>query len=63
MIVIPYNKLSVVHHWCNKNISPRQYYFHNAFGSDEWEIKRTETAWVLTTVDPKHETYIELKFK
>ncbi len=62
MITIPNNKVSVVHHWCNTNISRRQYYFHNAFGSDDWEISRKETDWVLTTDNPKHETYIALKF-
>jgi hypothetical protein len=61
MITIPYNKLSVVHHYCNKKISPRQYYFHNAFGSDEWQFSQTSEGWILKT-DPKHETYIALKF-
>ena len=64
MIVIPANKLSVVHHWCNKNISPRQYYFHNMFGGEGWEFRRDINVygWTLKTDDPKLETYIELKF-
>lgn len=65
MIEIPHNKLSVVQHYCIKNISPRQYYFHNMFGGDGWEIARNKDIfeWQLRTDDPKHETYIELKFK
>lgn len=67
MIIIPYEKLSVVHHYCNKKISPRQYYFHNAFGGDGWDITRTEmgrnkTEWVLKTNETEHETYIALRF-
>jgi len=61
MIIIPYNKVSVVHHYCNKKISPRQFYFHNAFGSDEWQFSQTSEGWILNT-DPKHEIYIALKF-
>jgi len=65
MIVIPHNKISVVHHWCSKNISPRQYYLHNTFGGDGWEFTRSKdiNGWKLKTDDPKLETYIELKFK
>lgn len=62
MITVPYNKLSVVHYWCNKNISPRQYYFHSQFGGDGWEITTNDGKWELRTDNPKHETYIELKF-
>ena len=64
MIVIPHNKISVVHHWCSKNISPRQYYLHNMFGGDGWEFTRSKdiNGWQLKTEDPKLETYIELKF-
>ena len=63
MIVVPHNKISVIQYWCIMNISPRQYYFHNAFGGDGWEVRRTKTEWELRTDDPKHETYIELKYK
>ncbi len=61
MLTIPYEKLSVVHHYLNKNISVRQYYFHNEFGSDDWSIKRNSTEWVLNA-HPKVETYIALRF-
>jgi hypothetical protein len=46
------------------NISPRQYYFHHAFGGDGWEFARNKDIfeWQLKTDDPKYETYIELKF-
>jgi hypothetical protein len=64
MIVIPHNKISVVQHYCIKNISPRQYYFHHMFGGDGWEFTRSKdiNGWTLKIDDPKLETYIELKF-
>jgi hypothetical protein len=64
MIVIPHNKISVIQYWCIMNISPRQYYFHHAFGGDGWEFARNKDIfeWQLKTDDPKYETYIELKF-
>jgi hypothetical protein len=62
MITIPYNKISIVHYWCAKNISPREYYLHTKIGGDGWEISRNKVDWVLTTENPKFETYIELKF-
>jgi hypothetical protein len=61
MLTIPESKLSVVHHYLNKNVSVRQYYFHNEFGSDNWRIELKHREWVLHT-DPKHEVYIALKF-
>lgn len=65
MIVVPHNKISVVQYWCIMNISPRQYYFHNAFGGDGWEFTRSRdiNGWTLKIDNPKLETYIELKFK
>jgi hypothetical protein len=62
MIEVPYSELSIVHWWCNRNISPRLYYFHNAFGGKGWALKRNGSTWVLITDDPKYETYIELKY-
>ena len=68
MLVVPHHKLSIIHNWCHKNVSPRRYYFHNQFGGEGWEfklthIKGTESIrWQLTFDDPKLETYVILKF-
>jgi|LakMenEpi03Aug12_release.lakeMendotaPanAssembly.Ray.scaffolds.fasta_scaffold5027564_1 hypothetical protein len=62
MISVPYSDLSIIDWWCRRNISPRKYYFHNRFGGEGWEVKRTQGIWMLTTEDSKFETYLKLKY-
>lgn len=48
--------------WCEKNISPRQYWLHNQFGGEGWKIYSTysDGFWYLETEDPSYISWIQL---
>ena len=60
--VIPEGKTPSVAAWCDKNISPRRYWLHNAVGAHGWKIISDQKGAILKVEDPEMLTYAILKF-
>lgn len=56
------HQLGHIMSYCYENISARRFFLHNQIGGEGWKLYNDSKGWHLTTDDPRHLTFISLKF-